>query len=78
MRGSSSQFRGFFFFFIYYLFILFIYLFINISNNVYIAISFKFLNDIALDTLLNFVIFNLKLIHFKWRDPNPTYGVYMI
>ena len=71
MRGSSSQFRV-------YLFIYFIFLFINISNNVYIAISFKFLNDIALDTLLNFVIFNLKLIHFKWRDPNPTYGVYMI
>ena len=71
MRGSSSQFR------VIYLFI-YLFLFINISNNVYIAISFKFLNDIALDTLLNFVIFNLKLIHFKWRDPNPTHGVYMI
>ena len=71
MRGSSSQFR------VIYLFI-YLFLFINISNNVYIAISFKFLNDIALDTLLNFVIFNLKLIHLKWRDPNPTHGVYMI
>ena len=71
MRGSSSQFR------VIYLFI-YLFLFINISNNVYIAISFKFLNDIALDTLLNFVIFNLKLIYFKWRDPNPTHGVYMI